>query len=335
VADVQAYRKLYEDGVVIVDDFFDGPSEDTDGYQKDYPKALFKCTPSQATYVTKAGVSRDVVYDAVIRSAVTAGYDSVFGKQDHKTKTKEVTGPVVRQQLRACKANHEEMKKYHFQMDLLLKSMFPNGKKNNKADPANWMCKMTNMVGGLEYQHPHADQGWGLDYDGEETFPFVATHAFGVNPFQMWLLTKGKRGKNDYGFLHTMKPSALLLMRGDFIHAGGILWFPRCHMKFYPRLRAGLVKGQTCNYWHRPTFQCDIDAPRTDSDEEKSFLWQHYVFLFAYPKTVHTLNKTSKIVEEVVTYIPGITHGLMDEDKAGRQRARNKVRYMEDTYIVE
>jgi hypothetical protein len=174
-----------------------------------------------------------------------------------------------------------------------------------------------------------------LDYEGEETFPFVATHAFGVNPFQMWLLPKGSRGKNDYGFLHTMKPSALLLMRGDFIHAGGIFWFPRCHMKFYPRLRAGLVKGQTCNYWHRPTFQCDIDTPRTDSDEEKSFLWQHYVFLFAYPKTVHTLNKTSKIVEEVVTYIPGITHGLMDEDKAGRQRARNKVRYMEDTYIVE
>ena len=82
MADIQAYRRLYEDGVVIVDDFFDDPSEATDGSQKDYPKALFKCTPSQATYVTKAGVSRDVVYDAVIRSAVTAGYDSVFGKQD-------------------------------------------------------------------------------------------------------------------------------------------------------------------------------------------------------------------------------------------------------------
>ncbi len=82
--------------------FFDDPSEETDGSMKDYPKALFKCTTSQATYVSKSGVSRDVVYDAVIRSAVTAGDDSVFGRQDHKTKTKEVTGPVVRQQLHTC-----------------------------------------------------------------------------------------------------------------------------------------------------------------------------------------------------------------------------------------
>jgi hypothetical protein len=106
-------------------------------------------------------------YHAALRVGYTPSKDAatVFGRQDHKTKTKEVAGPVVRQQLRACKANHDEMKKYHYQMDLLLKSMFPNGKQNHKADPANWMCKMTNLVGGLEYQHPHADQGWGLDYE--------------------------------------------------------------------------------------------------------------------------------------------------------------------------
>ncbi len=66
--------------------------------------------------------------------------------------------------------------------------------------------------------------------------------------FEMWLLAKGTRGKNDYGFLHTLKASSLLLMRGDFIHAGRISWRPQCYMKFYPRVGAGLVKGQADQY---------------------------------------------------------------------------------------
>jgi hypothetical protein len=84
---------------------------------------------------------------------------------------------------------------------------------------------MNNIVGGLEYQHAHADQG------------------FGIHPFQMWLYPRGKRGKNDYGFLHTMSETSLLLMHGDFVHAGGISWFPRCHMKFFPKVVAGMIKG--------------------------------------------------------------------------------------------
>jgi hypothetical protein len=62
---------------------------------------------------------------------------------------------------------------------------------------------MTNIVGGTEYQHAHADQAWPLELEGERTFPFVATHGFGMNPFQMRLLAKSPRGKNEYGILHT------------------------------------------------------------------------------------------------------------------------------------
>ena len=190
---------------------------------------------------------------------------------------------------------------------------------------------MTNVVGGIDYQHPHADQGWGLDYDGETTYPFVATHGFGRYPFEMWLLAKGTRGKNEYGFLHTMTASSLLLMRGDFIHAGGISCRPRCHMKFYPRVAAGLVKGQSAQYWLRPQFQCDIDDEKwKDSQDEKTFLWQHFLHPFAYPKVVHTFNKVTKELEDIHKYVPSITHGLMSDDTRLRARARQQIRRVFD-----
>ncbi len=94
-------------------------------------------------------------------------------------------GPVERQQLRACRSNYEHMKQYDYQMELLLENIFFPKVSKNKRNPANWMFKMTNVVGGLHYQHPHADQGWGLEYDGESTFPFVATHGFGRHSFEV------------------------------------------------------------------------------------------------------------------------------------------------------
>jgi hypothetical protein len=222
------------------------------------------------------------------------------------------------------------MKQYHYQMELLLENIFPP-KLKNKRNTAYWMLKMTNVVGGVEYQHPHADQGWGMEYEGEPTFPFVATHGFGRYSFEMWLLAKGTRGKNDYGFLHRMKATSLLLMRGDFIHAGGISWRPRCHMKFYPRMGAGLVKGQAEQYWLRPDFQCDIDEEKwKGSQEEKTFLWQHFLHPFAYPKVVHTYNKVTKQLQEIVKYVPTITHGLMSDDTKGRARARQQLRVVVD-----
>ena len=102
-------------------------------------------------------------------------------------------------------------------------------------------------------------------------------------------------------------------------------------MKFYPRVGAGLVKGQTNQYWLRPHFQCDLDDEKwKDSQEEHTFLWQHYVYPFAYPKVVQTFNKATKQLEEIVQYVPAITHGLMSDDKAGRARARRQLRVVVD-----
>ena len=311
----------------IVLDFFDSPDVVETAHDESYPKALFKCSTAQATWITKANRSRDIIYDGVRRSSVTAGYDTVHGENDAKLKHQAIKGPVIRQQLKPCKANEEEMQKYHFQMHEILRNIFDKHDSPRLKDPQNWKCKMTNLVGGLEYQHAHADQGWGMEFEGENMFPFVASHGFGVNPVEMWLLPKGKHGKNDYGFLHTLPPTALLLMRGDFIHAGGASWLPRCHMKFYPTVHAGLVKGHTHHYWLHPDFQCNLDEETyPESQVEQSFLWQHYTFPFAYPSTTWVYNKVHNVYEEIVRYHTDVTLGLMDDEKDGRDLARQTLR---------
>ncbi len=56
---------------------------------------------------------------------------------------------------------------------------------------------------------------------------------------------------------------------------------------------------------------------------------------FAYPKVVHTFNKVTKELEEILKYVPSITHGLMSDDTRGRARARQQVRVVfdEDEYV--
>ena len=203
--------------------------------------------------------------------------------------------------------NAEEMGKYDYQMRLILENIFDKKDKRGKKDPKNWTCKMNNLVGGDMYQHAHADQAWPFELEGERTFPFVATHGFGVNPFEMWLLPKSARGKQDYGILHLFPRTALLLMRGDFVHAGGALWYPRCHMKFYPRVDAGLVKKRDDNYWLLPNFKSNLAPEGTKESTEHVFLWQHYNFPFAFPHTQRTFNVKEGTVDEIVTFPPDVT----------------------------
>ena len=203
--------------------------------------------------------------------------------------------------------NAEEMGKYDYQMRLILENIFDKKDKRGKKDPKNWTCKMNNLVGGDMYQHAHADQAWPFELEGERTFPFVATHGFGVNPFEMWLLPKSARGKQDYGILHLFPRTALLLMRVDFVHAGGALWYPRCHMKFYPRVDAGLVKKRDDNYWLLPNFKSNLAPEGTKESTEHVFLWQHYNFPFAFPHTQRTFNVKEGTVDEIVTFPPDVT----------------------------
>ncbi len=133
--------------------------------------------------------------------------------------------------LAPCQENQKTMEEYHFQMDLLIEHMFP-ANEFSKKPPSSWLKKMTNLVGGTEYQHAHSDQERANAFSQKTTYPFVAMHGFGVNSFEMWLLPQNLK----HGFLHKFKPRSLLLMRGDFVHAGGTSKLPRCHMDFsrYP-----------------------------------------------------------------------------------------------------
>jgi hypothetical protein len=83
------YRKLYEEGVCIVEDFFEDPAQEAD-LDSDYPPPLFACTDAQANYVTRPGISRDAIFDGARRST-------------YETNKKKIAGPGPRQQLKPCK----------------------------------------------------------------------------------------------------------------------------------------------------------------------------------------------------------------------------------------
>ncbi len=76
----QAYRRLYEDDICIVEDFFDPPNDSTD--------PLFTCTVAQAQFVTRANVGREIIFDGVVRSTVTCGYDTHIDASKNTVKRK-------------------------------------------------------------------------------------------------------------------------------------------------------------------------------------------------------------------------------------------------------
>jgi hypothetical protein len=75
--------------------------------------------------------------------------------------------------------------------------------------------------------------------------------------------------RQKYGFLHTFKASQMLLMRGDFLHAGVPSAVPRGHLKFYPQPEAGWKLP--CTFWNRK------------NSDRISFLWQGSYPPCAYP----------------------------------------------------
>ena len=94
------YRRLYEDGVCIVADFFD----DTDGTAKaGYPRPLFACAEDQATFITKPCISREIIFDGVTRSSTSCGYDTEIVDDKKNVPKKKIAGPGPRQQLKHCK----------------------------------------------------------------------------------------------------------------------------------------------------------------------------------------------------------------------------------------
>jgi hypothetical protein len=157
---------------------------------------------------------------------------------------------------------------------------------------ANWKMGATSIVNGLGYQHPHADAGRPDSYKGMKIFPFVTIHGFGVSSYTMWLLPDPFSNSNKYGFLHTFRADQILLMRGDFVHAGVPSTVPRGHMKFFPSAEAGW--NQENAYWHRKGW------------EAVTFLWQGGHPPFGYPH-IGTPDLSGK---QVVHYPVGYTKML-------------------------
>ena len=196
--------------------------------------------------------------------------------------------------------------------------MFPEA-EYEKRKPKNWLKKMNIVVGGNAHQHAHADQGRAQEYQGESTYPFVAIHGFGQYQFDLWLLpTSG--GKIKHGYLQRFNRHALVLMRGDFVHAGGVSQEPRCHMGFYPKPEAGLVHNNTHHYWLEPQFDCTLNplkeyGPKDCPHIDASFLWQGLNFPFAYPLVSYEKNSMGR-VRTVLTYPPHVTNEILSLRKS-------------------
>ena len=226
-----------------------------------------------------------------------------------------------RLQLKPCVQNQNAMLAYQSQMELILENIFRED-EIHKSNPRNWLTTMQNIVGGNTFQHAHADQGRYQEYKEETTFPFVATHGFGFYPFQLWLLPASKGGKGKHGFLHTFSKTSMLFMRGDFVHAGGVLQDPRCHMEFYPKPKAGLVHNHEHHYWLEEEFASHINNPPNVAQEEyikASFLWQGLSFPFAYPSCKLVKNSRGHF-RSVLTYPPDLTMDLLSQRKTPQRQ---------------
>jgi hypothetical protein len=167
-----------------------------------------------------------------------------------------------------------------------VEGLFPSG--SDSAIYSNWKAKQTILIGGSNIQHPHCDNAIVNSYDKLDVFPFVCLHGFGVDEFSLWLLPNPLA--RHYGFEHTFKATNLLLMRGDFVHAGCPGKNPRGHMEFFPREGAGWNRKRS--FWLQKT-----------NKVHPTFLWQKPTYPFGFPSAAEP-NQDGDVV---VTYPPFLT----------------------------
>ena len=220
--------------------------------------------------------------------------------------------------------------KYKGQAEDMIKGIFAKPLKKNKqnpaADPKNWIVEQNVVVGGVDHQHPHCDQGKAGCYHNEGIFPFVAVHGFGVNEFQMWLLPA--KQKREYGFLYQFPKNAILFMRGDFIHAGACLQEARAHIQFFPKKEAGWDDDHP--YWGSNSFETWIKNP------ESFLVTDLRCRPFAYPKftprTVvgnQTVTYPASLTQDLITPLPR-TKPLKKRNRKGKNKKAGSENYETD-----
>ena len=166
------------------------------------------------------------------------------------------------------------------------KGLYPASADSGKY--SNWKATQTILKGGTNIQHPHCDNAIVNSYVNLDVFPFVCIHAFGVSEFKLWLLPNPLA--RSYGFEHTFGPKNMLLMRGDFVHAGGAGFHPRGHMDFFPRETAGWTRKRS--FWN-------LRANKI----HPTFLWQKPTYPFGFP----IVTEPNECGDVVITYPPNMT----------------------------
>ena len=184
--------------------------------------------------------------------------------------------------------------------------LFPSDSEASKF--ANWKAIHTVLTGGTNHQHPHCDNAIVNTYANLDVFPFVCIHGFGVSEFGLWLLPNPLA--RHYGFYHTFAAKNMLIMRGDFVHAGGPgSTNTRGHLEFFPRETAGWTRKRSFWNWkHLPKMR-------------PTFLWQKPTYPFAFPNAAEP-NMDGDVV---ITYPPSLTKKLQTPLSAKQCKKANLV----------
>ena len=314
----EAFQKMEKLGYAVIVDYTKLRKNQTSSDQGDYG-CVFEQenlpTYEQSTYyATSNNVSKAVPKMETIFEGVKVNQSNIDFIPVKPMVARD--GTELRQVMKYGTASYKAyQKKYNGQAEDIIKGMFQNHTKksgrNPASDPKNWSVEQNIVVGAQDHQHPHCDQGKVGSYASELIFPFVAVHGFGVNEFQLWLLPCHRR--RDHGFLYQFPKTAIVFMRGDFVHAGGCLQEPRAHMEFFPQAEAG---------W-------DDENPYWAPNRMEGWMKDKTIFLipdlrcapFAYP----ALSKRAPSGDQTATYPADLTDYLIvpvKRDKPVKKRKR-------------
>jgi hypothetical protein len=284
----EAHEKLCHVGFAIVNNFTAllGSNHRPDMEQRDYIRHA-------------AEADKQIVFEAVYlddqSSSVKPHYDkdNVDARRQLKDSSKKVY--------------LDYKAKYAPQQADIIAGMFEGGIAGNSA---NWKLNWNTLIGGTNYQHPHTDTGRVGTYNNLDVFPFVALHGFGIDPFSLWLLPEPFELR--YGFLHTFEAHQMVLMRGDFVHAGVPSPIPRGHMEFFPLHGAGWTRRPA--YWARKNYQ------------QVAFPWQHPTFPFGYPDVGSANENGLQLMTYPVDVTRNLQHPLKNEEMTDAQKQKKKMK---------
>ncbi len=192
--------------------------------------------------------------------------------------------------------------------------MFPAGSDACKS--VNWKYAQTILRGGVNYQHPHSDTARVNSYAGLNIFPFVCIHAFGQEGFSM-RLGPGLPTRS----LHRFDAKNMLLMLGDFVHAGAVGTTPRAHMEFFPLEGAG---------WTRKKSPWTYTAASQQDKYQPTYLWQLPSCPFGYPSVTSPDPKNGNML---VSY-PASTTSFLRLPFTAKMCLEDNIEYKEDTTVV-